>query len=840
MALSQDSVGSVTSQVHKMTLARSDVSEEDSRLIEELHALSQKSPKLVRSSEYTAPADPSIVIRSWKMNEFKYYDVPSPFPTLARGLFTQEVEVDGKTKHRIVARGYDKFFNIGEVPWTQWDSLESYTQPPYTLTLKSNGCIIFIAALTPSQLVITSKHALGPAKGEEKEKGSHAEAGERWLRKHLSDVGKTEKELASTLWEKNWTAIAELCDDSFEEHVLPYGPDKTGLHLHGLNACSRAFATQPQDVVDAFANEWGFIETRSTVLNSIADVRSFTEQIGRTGKWDGEALEGFVVRTHVGSTKSNKALSASPYAPGSSFFFKVKFDEPYMMYRDWREVTKILLSKGPSSGNVPKGKLRRPETKVYVKWVCAEIKRDRSQFEEFNKGKGIIATRERFLKWMESEEGKGETKRMGDMLEEKGLNPQDEKQFGKTIIVPIAVPGVGKTSIAVALCHLFGFGHTQSDDVQGKKSAPRFIKNVQELLNTHDVVIADKNNHLRQHRQQLRDVVRGMSPPVRLLALNWSFDVPLSTIHRICGDRVLERGANHQSLIASTKSKEHEDIIWQFIRNAEELEDGEVDVAVEMDWEESLEDALTRAADACVRILGLPKPDQEQMGMALAVTRSYAPKTTAKPKLAPKEEEVSSGKKKKENPPRYYGLVAEIDLPLALREVFKEDDTPKSGKEFWEALSSSDRVAQHPHVTLVHERTIAGAKPGSEEHKEAQALWDRCAGLHAVEVPPQFNFRLSHLVWNDRVMAAVVEDLAVEGTGNGTKPEVEGIDFVSKLPQEYREALHVTVGTRDKSIRPVEARALVKEWKKAKDDDRVKSLPLEGMWVKGRVKGLVQ
>lgn len=54
------------------------------------------------------------------MNEFKYYDVPSPFPTLARGLFTQEVKDKGsrEDEYRIVARGYDKFFNIGEVPWT--------------------------------------------------------------------------------------------------------------------------------------------------------------------------------------------------------------------------------------------------------------------------------------------------------------------------------------------------------------------------------------------------------------------------------------------------------------------------------------------------------------------------------------------------------------------------------------------------------------------------------------------------------------------------------------------------------------------------------------------------
>lgn len=63
------------------------------------------------------------------MNEYKYYQIPSPFPTLARGIFTIDIDdlqgsestgtkTEGDKNYRIVARGYDKFFNIGEVPWT--------------------------------------------------------------------------------------------------------------------------------------------------------------------------------------------------------------------------------------------------------------------------------------------------------------------------------------------------------------------------------------------------------------------------------------------------------------------------------------------------------------------------------------------------------------------------------------------------------------------------------------------------------------------------------------------------------------------------------------------------
>jgi tRNA ligase len=130
------------------------------------------------------------------------------------------------------------------------------------------------------------------------------------------------------------------------------------------------FKSQSNAIVDEFAREWGFIVTASYELPSVSEVKAFTEEIGRSGKWNGEALEGFVVRTTVSlpPTKGSAPADASPYSPGSSFFFKVKFDEPYMMYRDWREITKSLLSKGESA-KPPKNKMARPETKTYVAWV---------------------------------------------------------------------------------------------------------------------------------------------------------------------------------------------------------------------------------------------------------------------------------------------------------------------------------------------------------------------------------------------------------------------------------------------------------------------------------------
>lgn len=115
-----------------MTLRRQEdeVAVADSKLIEELIKVSKENHKLIRCTTYEAPAVPPMEITSWRMDEHKYNKVPCPFPTLARGLFTAKVGEEGEDEvvHKIVVRGYDKFFNIGEVGWTQVSHMR-YTRP---------------------------------------------------------------------------------------------------------------------------------------------------------------------------------------------------------------------------------------------------------------------------------------------------------------------------------------------------------------------------------------------------------------------------------------------------------------------------------------------------------------------------------------------------------------------------------------------------------------------------------------------------------------------------------------------------------------------------------------
>ena len=112
-------------------------------LLNALRRLRTNNPKAVRSTVHLYPAriyaaadndddkgeGPSRLrdrrITSWKMTEHMYYKSNNQFPTMARGLFTEELEPEdplppGMTKvgERIALRGYDKFFNIDEMEWT--------------------------------------------------------------------------------------------------------------------------------------------------------------------------------------------------------------------------------------------------------------------------------------------------------------------------------------------------------------------------------------------------------------------------------------------------------------------------------------------------------------------------------------------------------------------------------------------------------------------------------------------------------------------------------------------------------------------------------------------------
>jgi tRNA ligase len=324
-----------------------------------------------------------------------------------------------------------------------------------------------------------------------------------------------------------------------------------------------------------------------------------------------------------------------------------------------------------------------------------------------------------------------------------------------------------------------------------------------------------RNNHLHMHRRDLSDAIKGIHPPVRLLALNWSLDSPHAEIHRICADRILARGTNHQTLHGDEQSKAHESVLWRFLHTTEPLDDNEADTIIEMDLREDLEHALSRAVDAIVRVLALPRPDPERVGAALARARGYRPART----------DAQAHQQKPSAPPRYFGLLAEIDLINALNAPLTSSS---SMREFWDALKArkTGGIARRPHVTIVH----------SKQLPECAELWERCTALYALPAPPLFCARLGHVVANERIMAVTVEELRVDDPEADDDEAQAGSVFVSQLGHALRESLHVTIGTRDADVLPVEAGALVAAFRRGAKD--VQSVPLDNVYIRGRIQGL--
>ncbi|KAJ2630522.1 tRNA ligase [Coemansia sp. RSA 1290] len=445
-------------------------------------------------------------ITSWKSVDFLYKKNPCPLPTMARGLFTGMN--DGE--ERILNRGYDKFFNINEVSKTKWAWIEENTHGPYELTVKEDGCLILASGLDNGKtLLVTSKHAVNVP---------HAEMGRRWMEKHLSQAGKTVEDFAAFLLENNATAVFELCDSEFEEHILEYPERMRGLYLHGINRNAVELDTWPSVEVANVAEHFGFYTVQRFEFDKIKDGHDLADKVRVEQMLDGRTIEGFVVRCKLNG--SNK-----PY------MFKIKYDIPYLMFREWREVTNRILGRKPY-------RTVYPMTKDYAAWVKQAWQTNPAEFIKFsNSQKGMFTIRKRFLEFYE---------KYGDNKQQ--LYDEISQMTGETkvLVMLVGTIGSGKTTLSLALSRLFGFGHVQSDSIGGKKGNV-FNMSVLQEFDKSSFVIADRSNHIPVLRKNLTTTIQNELVNCRIIALQWSHDE--SQQQEVLDkhyERVILRGDNHQ------------------------------------------------------------------------------------------------------------------------------------------------------------------------------------------------------------------------------------------------------------------------------------------------------
>ncbi|KAF5674310.1 tRNA ligase [Fusarium heterosporum] len=718
-----------------------------------------------------------IQVDSWRLQDWDYKR--RDLPTYARGLFTSRTR---RNEPEIAVRGYDKFFNVNEVHETKWENIFSRTQGPYELTLKENGCIIFIAGLEDDTLIVCSKHSTGER---DDIQVSHASAGEKRLEQQLASVGKTKADLARELRKRNVTAVAELCDDQFEEHILAYGPDQAGLYLHGINLNLPEFATYPSQFVQEFADQWAFRKTGLITMDDINQVKTFLDEAAETGAHDGRDIEGFVIRCKMTHDPASK--------PYSDWFFKYKFEEPYLMYRQWRECTKALIA-----GKQPKFKKHTKITEEYLLYARRRLAADPKLAKDYNDNHGIIALRDDFLNFKNLKGAAAAN--MGE------LDPVVMTEVTRDVILcPIATIGCGKTTLAMGLSHLFGWGHVQNDNISGKGRPPRFTKMVLDELKDHPAVVADRNNAQRHERKQIITDVKLQHSTAKLVCLNFKHDEEtIDAIREITQERIVKRGDNHQTIHAASDKEKFLGVMEGFINRFETCNpharpDDGFDVVIDLDptagSRQNLETVVTELYKVFPNLIKeVPSPDALDAAMDFAL--GYKPDFRHDiPERGNKNNQKQQKQQPKAQKPRkmeYMSVnVSAQEVKNALEGAFKS--TQPSTSRLYTQLKQTRRVQAKFHVTLLH-------KAGAKEHAE---LWQKYAAIQkeaeATGNPEgsvgECDVILERVVFDDRIMAIVVR----------LADEDDRWQCVNRVA-------HITVGTRDDSVKPKESNDLLARW----------------------------
>ena len=522
------------------------------KLIEDLEHLNDPQSKLRSYKQTYNINNDSLEVTRWKFNEFNYYNTKKhKLPIRSRGLF---ILYDKETnENRICIRGYDKFFNIDEIKDTKIDDLKQNTKGPYCVTIKENGCILFVSGLKNGDLLISSKNNLYTEIDSQKQAHSkdHAKEGFLQIRKLFNNDEQRLKELGMTLYEKNYTAVFELCDDQFEEHVISYSNKNAGLYLHGLNLNEIVFKTMDMLHVKLFAERFGFKQINYFFKNTFEELQQFLNDATLSNTFDNREIEGFVIRCFKNDSNED-------------FFFKYKFEEPYLLYRQLREVTNDYIN---SKKRCYYFKKNQYLTNKYLDYVIDIIDNDEKVAHDFAVNrKGIIELRNEFFKKenLLDQNGLLDLEKLSALERENSQsNPELPIDANtKFIVVPISILGLGKTTFIETVVSLFpeDISMVSSDAChQRKNNLPILVDQaIDELsIKNKKICFIDRNNHMKDHRKQIFELVHELklkkmsyTTNIQIIALPFVDQNNIGTIKQVALENILIRGDNHLTVKA--------------------------------------------------------------------------------------------------------------------------------------------------------------------------------------------------------------------------------------------------------------------------------------------------
>ena len=224
-------------------------------------------------------------ISSFNFTEKAFYDkVWDEQTTKSRGLYLDTL------KGKVVARAYDKFFNINERPETKFDMLQYKLQFPVTAYVKENGFLGIVSYNEyEDDLLIASKSTLDSQFAQ-------------WFREMLYEKISAEniQEMKKYIKEHNVSFVFECVDMKNDPHIIEY--PNSELFLLDIVQNDMSFSKYEYDTMVDIANQFGL--TPKEKAFEIATWQEFFDWyydiLEEDYEYEGRKIEGFVIEDSVG------------------------------------------------------------------------------------------------------------------------------------------------------------------------------------------------------------------------------------------------------------------------------------------------------------------------------------------------------------------------------------------------------------------------------------------------------------------------------------------------------------------------------------------------------------
>lgn len=252
----------------------------------------------------------------------------------ARGLF---IDTDNGM---MMARSYDKFFNIGEQEDTEASVLAKKFVYPVSVYKKENGYLGIAAPEGDGKLFFASKTTT---------QGDYAVEFKRLL---ISALGGSLSKFADYLEDIDASAVFEVIIPAFDRHIVEY--DMNDPHVVLLDIIYNDFEfghvdyEELRDVASKFKLR---VKDKVLELHTMKQFAQWYETVSAPGfiPEDGEPLEGYVLEDADG------------------YMVKVKCD----WYRYWKSIRAVIhdVMKRDRSSRVPQLVREHPETEELYEWL---------------------------------------------------------------------------------------------------------------------------------------------------------------------------------------------------------------------------------------------------------------------------------------------------------------------------------------------------------------------------------------------------------------------------------------------------------------------------------------